>query len=537
MNYKRIASALILGFLTLTSFHPSQVFAAEGENTPLATREIQPVVKVFIKQIIVDGNSLLPDSVLRAVLAPFENKELSFEDAKNVAMALTNEYRKRGYFLAQAYVPYQRITKGVLQINVIEGKLGKVVVRGNKHYSTKYILYSFRPATEHNTLRYDSLEKYIMLLNENTDLHVAAVLQPGEAPGTTDVVLNVTDSAPSHLDGDFNNFGTITGGQHQPSLTYSAGNLITEGSNFTVTPLFPYPNKSTDLTHPIVSANYSMPINNLGTKMTASYSSADVRLGAELDVLNVVGNTNIVGVGMSQALSRSDSHSSNMTATFYSKSSHNFVLNTQTSRDVLREIAVGYNINWVSGSGSNLYDATFTKGLGTLFGGETNYDPLSSNPGTGDDFSKMNMDIYRFQSLGSGILMILKGSGQYAFNALVSPEQYLAGGSESIRGYRPAEIVGDSGWNGTLEFRIPVFTRPKSNLQFEIFSDMGSEYTRLVSPGTLNSKSLWGGGFGFRMNSGDNTAIRLELGFPLTPVVNSTNEKPVLYADFSTRFL
>lgn len=522
-----LVAMIFIGFLS----RPSH--AAEGQNTPLATREVQPVVKAFIKKIVFIGNSVVSTADLNKLVAPYENTQLSYEDAVAIAKKITDEYHQRGYFIALAYVNHQKIHNGVLRINVIEGRIGKVIVKGNHVYSTKYILYLFRPAILGGVLHYETLQKQIMILNESSDFQVAVTLQPGEVAETTDVILNVTDSAPSHIDGDFNNFGSRTGGQHQPSLTFTFGNFLKEGAVLTMQPLWPYPNSSTDFKHPIFSTTYSIPVNNHGTLLTAGYSSADVRLGSELDVLNVVGNTNITNIGLTQDLSRTDSHSSNFMANFYIKSAHNSILDQPTSRDVLREFAVTYNINWVSGSGSNLYDCTFMKGLGTLFNGEANDDPLSSVPGAGNDFSKINMDLYRFQSLGSGILAIFRASGQYAFAPLTQPEQYLAGGSESVRGYRPAEIVGDTGWNGTLEFRIPAFTKPKSSLQFELFSDMASAYTRLT-PGA--TKSLWGGGFGFRYSSGDATAIRLELGFPLTPFENSTMEKPVLYADFSTRF-
>lgn len=537
---------LLITYLVATHFKAAAQEAEPGtyKKKGFEQKVTQPVVKVLIKKIVVAGNTILSPAEVASVIHPWEGKDLSFNDAKVIAMRLTEAYRKKGYFLVQAYIPYQRIVNNTLQVNVLEGKLGTVTVEGNKHYSTKFILYNFAPATREKTLRYDTLEKSIMLLNEYPDLQVQTVLQPGKLPGTTDVVLKVTDKQPNHIDFDYNNFGTLTGGEHQPSLSPSFGNLVWGGDNLSLKGLWPFPSKSTTLLTPIVTANYSVPVNNHGTKINAGYSSSDVRLGQSLDVLNVFGNTSIENIGVSTPLARSESHSSNLSATFYIKSSTNFVLNSITSQDKIRSIALDYNTNWVSGTGSNLLDATITQGLGTLFNGSPNNSSVAttgvatSTPSAGNQFTKLNATLYRYQFFGSsGYFAILKATGQYALSPLVTPEQFIVGGSESVRGYRAAEASGDSGISGSIEFRFPLMNKPHSSVQFATFVDAARTNNRNVISGTYGVHHLTGVGFGFRYNSGDATAVRIDVGVPLDPVPNSTGENPVLYFDFSTRFL
>lgn len=529
---------LVLMGAVLTMSLPSY---AEYTYKDIEQKQVAPVLKVPIKKIIVSGNSLITSQEISAVTSPYEGKSISYQDSFKIAAAITQVYRKAGYFLAYAYVPYQRITNGVLQINVVEGKLGSVRVEGNKAYSTAFIMWNFKPAMQGGTLQYDRLQRAIMLLNENTDLSVKSVLLPGKTPGTTDIVLKVEDKTPNHISGDYNNFGTLSGGQNQPNATFAFGNLIGQGDNLTLNAMYPMPNSKTTLGTPIFSANYSVPLDNKGLKLTAAYSSADVRLGASLDVLNVVGNTNVTSLGVTRALARADTHSSNLTATFNDKNSHNFQLGALSTVYFVRDVALGYNATWLSGSGSNSFSSTVTQGLGNMLGGSGSPCPLcTTSPGTdpaSNTFTKLGWTLSRVQSLGGGYLVILKAGGQFAFNNLVTSEQFLIGGPESVRGYRAAELSGDSGENGTVEFRFPLLTKPKSNLAFSLFMDTGRINNHYSTAGTAGTRHLTGGGCGIRANMGDNTTLRADIGWPLDTKPNSTGERPVFYGEFSTQFL
>ena len=51
---------------------------------------------------------------------------------------------------------------------------------------------------------------------------------------------------------------------------------------------------------------------------------------------------------------------------------------------------------------------------------------------------------------------IVRVNGQYSPNDLFPAEQMQLGGPYTLRGYQPAEIIGDYGVSATVEFRTPV---------------------------------------------------------------------------------
>ena len=55
-------------------------------------------------------------------------------------------YRKKGCTLALAYVPQQEVKFGVVELAVLEGRIGDITVSGNKYYSSSFIKGHFAQA-------------------------------------------------------------------------------------------------------------------------------------------------------------------------------------------------------------------------------------------------------------------------------------------------------------------------------------------------------------------------------------------------------
>jgi len=66
-------------------------------------------------------------------------------------------------------VPQQEVTGGVARIDVVEGRIGKVSVEGNKHYKTAFIQGYFKPVLQSKVAQNKEFEKALLLLNEFMD--------------------------------------------------------------------------------------------------------------------------------------------------------------------------------------------------------------------------------------------------------------------------------------------------------------------------------------------------------------------------------
>ena len=83
-------------------------------------------VNVAVKDFRFSGNTVFPSEVLRDLVRDFIGKTLDFNGLNDAAGRVQRHYRERGYFLAVAYLPQQEIKDGIVEIAVLEGRLGQI---------------------------------------------------------------------------------------------------------------------------------------------------------------------------------------------------------------------------------------------------------------------------------------------------------------------------------------------------------------------------------------------------------------------------
>ncbi|MFT6389716.1 MAG: hemolysin activation/secretion protein [Cellvibrionaceae bacterium] len=109
---------------------------------------------------------------------------------ETVADTITNYYRERGFVLAKAYIPKQRVRDGVVNLTLLLGTLGEVAVSNNRHYSEGKLQSVFdsmmgEPVT--NAL----IEERLFLINDFPGLNVQGYFEPGAQVGDTKLNINV----------------------------------------------------------------------------------------------------------------------------------------------------------------------------------------------------------------------------------------------------------------------------------------------------------------------------------------------------------
>ena len=95
-----------------------------------------PGLKVVVTGFKISGNTIYGSEVLLATVREFVGKEQNIDGLNDAATKVRAYYRERGYFLAQAYLPQQEIKDGVIEIAVIEARVGKVAL--NMKQGTRY---------------------------------------------------------------------------------------------------------------------------------------------------------------------------------------------------------------------------------------------------------------------------------------------------------------------------------------------------------------------------------------------------------------
>lgn len=488
-----------------------------------ATKEAPPLPegqKVLIKQIIVEGSTLLPEAKIKAVTSQYEGKDLSLADMQKVADLLTDAYRVAGYATSRAYLPPQTIKDGILHIKVIEGKVGKVEIKGNRYFKTSLLRKKLKINPD-EYFDYAQLQKSLASINENTDRNAKAILAPGKEPGTTDILLEVKDRIPLHVGFSYDNFGPRTIEKNRYAATFEDNNLLGFDDK-----LFVRFHMSEASLYKFKNIRYLFPIND---KLDFGYYfiNSRIKLGKEFKPVESIGHAKVMGIYLNQAILANNIVDLRANVGFDYKKMQNYLLNLRVSRDEVRVAKVGLDLDVTDKLGRSIFVAEMDNGIPDIMGGMMAKDPQSSRPiGGGGKFLKWMLNLYRLQPLPLSTNLLVKINGQTSRDTLVASEQFQIGGAASVRGYPPGEVAGDKGCYASAEWSVPVYFIPKKlkvpftqdklydTLRLVAFYDWATTSLSSTVPGQKEKDTLKGYGWGVRFNLRENLSMRLEIGYP-----------------------
>ena len=95
-----------------------QLDVPEAPKAPTSASTVQ----FQVNNIVVRGNTLITDTEIEPIIAPYEGRQLTLDQLSGVVDIITQMYRQRGYLTSQAYIPPQDIEDGVIEIDVMEGR-------------------------------------------------------------------------------------------------------------------------------------------------------------------------------------------------------------------------------------------------------------------------------------------------------------------------------------------------------------------------------------------------------------------------------
>jgi len=491
-----------------------------------------PTTKVLIKAYKITGTSVMAAAELGSIVAPYVGKEMDLTELEKVADVVTAEFRDRGYSLARAYIPAQEIKDGIVEIAVLEGRAGEIIVKGNKNYSGEFIKRGFTPVVRDGAVKQRSLEKSLLVLNEYPDLKATAVLEAGKEPGMTDIVVTVEDKLPLHLVLDYDNFGTESVSKNRFGMEVNLGRfLIVEGSSLSLRGVIGSDPKN----YHYGRVSYLLPINGYGTKLGFLGYGGDFDVGQALSEFNITATTWGYGPYLTHPFVKTRTQNLTGEFGFESKDATQWLLGSLFSRDKLRMLRVGLNYDWIDSTGRNFISLSVFQGLEEAFGGMENNDPQSSRPGADNRFTKAYFNWARVQRIVDRVSLILRGSGQASTRPLVVTEQFFIGGADSVRGYPPGEFLGDDGYNVSTELRVSPLPNQEI-LQLAFFVDHGGVSIKDPPAGVKKYHQLTGAGYGFRLSLPYNINGRFDVGFPVKPAKASSGDRPTLYIQAAVRF-
>ncbi|MCM8784486.1 MAG: hypothetical protein NC818_06985 [Candidatus Omnitrophica bacterium] len=477
--------------------------------------------KVFIKKITVTGVTYFKEGKIREIVSPYENKELSFREMQKIAELITELYRSSGYITSRAYIPPQDLREGVLEIRVLEGRMGDLEVKGNKYFKTK--LFEKRITVEKGEpFDYDELRKNLTRINEHPDRLAKAVLTPGKERGETDVILEVQDRLPIHFGFDYDNFGSRFIHRDRLALTFDHNNLTGNDDLLSLK----YQIAEAD-TYVLRSLRYLFPFAE-DWEVGFFTARSRMKLDEEMRDTDSRGDSMLLSLFLNNYLIDEENLDLRLTGGFDYKRVRNYLLGALDSEDVLSVAKLGLDIDRADKGGRTIFVNNFNYGIPSFWGSLSGVDSDASRAGAGGKFTKWDIHLLRLQRLPMNSSLLWKNNWQISPYILTATEQFQIGGITNNRGYPPAEKVGDEGFATSFELSsrlglIPEtinvpFTEDKLREAFTVIAFYDWAHAELHRPaaGEEKHETLRSLGWGMRLNLPKrDLSMRVEFGWPL----------------------
>ena len=456
---------------------------------PTLDRPVPPqgadAVQFVLHGVLIEGAKALEVSAIEPAYVPLIGHSVSLADLYVVANRITKLYGDAGYALSFSVVPAQRVSDGVVHIQVVEGYIADVSLEGLPEGTSRVLESYARKLRASRPLKTADLERYLLLANDLSGYHVRATFEriAGAERGATRLVISI-EHKPVSAEAKISNRGSRAFGPLLADGQASFSGYLFDADQLRLHILNAVPFNEMTYT----SLAFQNPIDEDGLQLDSfvSYSRARPNL-ATLRSVDFSSEAWISHIGVEDALLRSRSSSLWISGGLTAKSFDGNVLRTANSRDRIYLLTAGLRYLERDDGGFTAINTDVNEGLKVLDATGAGA-PLASRMTGSAAYTDLHVYAARQQRLGDTLELVLSGEGQFAGRALLSSEQCSYGGEVFGRGFDDSEIQGDSCLMGSAELRYapPLPDWAKSNsvlLQIYAFADAGRTWKR----GTLLS--------------------------------------------------
>ena len=494
-----------------------QIPAAPVPQKAAPTIRIEPIstpatpasdaAKIVVNSLQVTGAQTYSEAELVALTGFMPGSELTLADLRGMALKITENYRSKGYFVAQAYLPAQEIRNGVVTIAVVEGQYGKIAVRNQSHLSDTLAHRQLDGINTGDTIAIAPLESRLLLLSDIPGVNVTSTLTPGASVGASDLIVDVTPGQRVTGSIDADNGGNRYTGEYRLGATVNLNNAAGLGDVASLRVL----TSGAGLNY--ARGSYQV---QLG-KATAgvAYSWLSYELGKEFSSLQAKGTAKIASVYGSYPLIRSRNTNLYALLAFDHKTLQDRVDTTSSVVDrkaqVLMATLRGDHRDSLGRGGLTSYAVTGTAGnIDIQTPSMRAFDAATAQ--SNGHFTKLGFSAMRLQSVTDTVSLYAGINGQVGSKNLDSSEKMQLGGMNGVRAYPEGEAYADQGYLLTLEARMQL---PKlseqmpGQLELVGFIDTGS-VTLNKNPWTTgdNRRTLSGAGIGLNWSAYNNFVVR-----------------------------
>lgn len=438
--------------------------------------QAQEITNFYIREYRVEGAKRLKSLEVEEAVYPYLGPGRTPDDVEQARVALEKVYHDKGFQTVSVVVPQQDPRRGIIRLEVVENKVGRLRVNGARFFLPSRIKREAPTLAEGNVPNMTQVGKEIVGLNRLADRRVTPSLRAGVEPGTVDIDLDVEDKLPLHGSLELNNRYSSNTTELRLNGSLSYGNLFQIGHTGSLS--FQLAPENTDDAK-VFSGYYLARVSDgVSLMLQGTKQNSDV---STLGGAAVGGRGEIIGLRALYDLPSAEKFYQNFSLGIdYKNFEEDIVIGKDTVSSPIEyyPFSANYGATWLAENGFTEFNTSLNFHIRGMGSGERDYSNKRFN--ADGDYVFLRGDLAHTHDLKGGSQVFGKVQGQIASQPLINGEQIAGGGLGTVRGYLEATVLGDNGVFGTVEVRGPSFIgTPDKNgarsdeWRFHAFADVG----------------------------------------------------------------
>ncbi|WP_199088850.1 ShlB/FhaC/HecB family hemolysin secretion/activation protein [Bosea sp. ASV33] len=413
---------------------------------------------VVLTRIDFDASRFLDAAELGAIRSRYVGRKVDLAEIGKILQAVNDLYAGKGQITASAVLPPQKLTGGVLKINLVEGRVGKVSVSGTVQ-SWPWYVRSQVPVTEGEVVDTPELNRAVSIFNRLNEAQIRAQLNAGASFGLTDLDLALTEAPRNLAQIAFDNQGVLSTGRYQGTLFLKHSNLLGIDDRLVF-----YGSRARGSI--VGTGSYTLPVSPWGTRLGVSFTRSGYHIvNGAIRELRPEGVSESASLTLSQPIFATESVLLQATgaAGFGAGRSKQLDFTTVDTRYTRASVGAALNVNLASLNHSSTVN----------WGQIAHHDMLADTRRNYTVWTGNTASVWR---IGDDVYGTLVGAWQYTGETQLPGDQiFQIGGPTTVRGYPIGAAFGNSGFYGQAELH---YTLPDVLKQFEAFAflDHGRTY-------------------------------------------------------------
>lgn len=428
---------------------------------------------VVLKRIDFGESHFLKPAELDAIRARHIGRSIDLAGIGKLVQEVNDLYAEKGQITASAVLPPQKLEGGVLKVQLVEGRVGKIGISGAVQTWPWYIR-SQVPIGEGAVVDAPALNRSVSIFNRLNELQIRAQLAAGASFGLTDLDLSVTEPARNVIQFSYDNQGVLSTGRYQGTLFLRHHNLLGIDDRLVL-----YGSRAGGSI--LGSGSYTLPVSPWGTRLGVSVTrSAFNIVNGAIRELRPEGISESGALTLSQPIFATDAILLQATGGLGLGRGRSKQLDIVTVESSYTRSLAGLSLN-----------VTLPNLTHSSTGNWTQVDHEDKLSGVKRNFTIWTGSTASVWRLTEDVYGSLTGGWQYTRETLLPGDQiFQIGGPTTVRGYPIGAAFGNSGFYGQAELH---YLLPDPLKQFEAFVFLDHGQTYLNATTTMRATSVGAG--------------------------------------------